>query len=249
MENKPYNVVSFSGGKDSTAMLLRMVELDMPIDEIIFADTSVEFPEMYEHIDKVEKYINKPITRLTAPHSFEWYLLEADSAKNKSSQGYKGKSFPSMRIRWCSNIYKRDIIRQHFHGKKYEEYVGIAYDEPQRVRDKHYPLVEWKWTERECLEYCYSKGFDWGGLYNYFDRLSCWCCPLKRVDEYRTLRKIHPELWNKLLEWQKNTWRDFTKEANALKLEVRFAYEDEIGETPRTKAFFQEVNRRYEALS
>ena len=31
-----YHVVSFSGGKDSTAMLLRMVELGMKIDMIIF---------------------------------------------------------------------------------------------------------------------------------------------------------------------------------------------------------------------
>lgn len=71
-----YHVVSFSGGKDSTAMLLHMIELNMPIDEIIFCDTTVEFPEMYEHIDKVEKYIGRPITRLKQEHSYEYYLLE-----------------------------------------------------------------------------------------------------------------------------------------------------------------------------
>jgi len=41
------NIVSFSGGKDSTAMLLRMIELDMSIDKIIFVDTGLEFPELY----------------------------------------------------------------------------------------------------------------------------------------------------------------------------------------------------------
>ena len=30
--------VSFSGGKDSTAMLLRLIELDEKIDAIVFAD-------------------------------------------------------------------------------------------------------------------------------------------------------------------------------------------------------------------
>ena len=49
------NIVSFSGGKDSSAMLLRMVELNYDIDYVIFADTILEFPEMYEWIDKIEQ--------------------------------------------------------------------------------------------------------------------------------------------------------------------------------------------------
>lgn len=51
------NIVSFSGGKDSTAMLLMMLEKNMPIDEIIFCDTGKEFPQMYDYIDKVQKYM------------------------------------------------------------------------------------------------------------------------------------------------------------------------------------------------
>ena len=42
-----YYVVSFSGGKDSTALLLRLLELNEPIDEVIFCDTYKEFPQMY----------------------------------------------------------------------------------------------------------------------------------------------------------------------------------------------------------
>lgn len=72
-----YHVVSFSGGKDSTAMLLHMIELNMPIDDIIFVDTSIEFPAMYEHINKVEQYIGRKITRLKAEHDFEYLLLES----------------------------------------------------------------------------------------------------------------------------------------------------------------------------
>jgi len=40
------HIVAFSGGKDSTAMLLRMIELKKPIDVILFADTGLEYPEM-----------------------------------------------------------------------------------------------------------------------------------------------------------------------------------------------------------
>ena len=36
-----YYIVSFSGGKDSTAMLLHLLELGEPIDEILFCDTTL----------------------------------------------------------------------------------------------------------------------------------------------------------------------------------------------------------------
>jgi len=47
---KQFHAVSLSGGKDSTALLLLMIERGMPIDMVLFADTGMEFPEMYAHI-------------------------------------------------------------------------------------------------------------------------------------------------------------------------------------------------------
>lgn len=52
-----YITVSFSGGKDSTAMLLHMIELGEHIDEVINIDTGMEFPAMYDHIDKVRQIV------------------------------------------------------------------------------------------------------------------------------------------------------------------------------------------------
>lgn len=60
------HIVQFSGGKDSTAMLLMMLEKGMQVDEIIFCDTGKEFPGMYVHIGKVEQYIGRKITTLKA---------------------------------------------------------------------------------------------------------------------------------------------------------------------------------------
>ena len=54
MNEKPIkNVVSLSGGKDSTAMILMMLEKNMPVDLILFCDTGKEFPAMLRHIDKL----------------------------------------------------------------------------------------------------------------------------------------------------------------------------------------------------
>lgn len=33
-------------------MLLLMMERDMPIDLVLTADTGMEFPEMYEHLER-----------------------------------------------------------------------------------------------------------------------------------------------------------------------------------------------------
>ena len=71
MEKPIKHVVSLSGGKDSTAMLLRMLEEGMPVDIILFCDTGLEFEGMYHHIEKLEKYIGRPITRLKSNYDFE----------------------------------------------------------------------------------------------------------------------------------------------------------------------------------
>ena len=58
MSDKINRVVSFSGGKDSTAMLLMMIERNMTIDEIVFFDTGWEWGQVYENVKLVEKMIS-----------------------------------------------------------------------------------------------------------------------------------------------------------------------------------------------
>lgn len=224
------HIVSFSGGKDSTAMLLMMLEKGMPIDDIIFCDTGAEFPAMYEHIKQVEKYIKRPITILKAKYDYEFYLLHYEK-KTRKGEIKKGLSFPDAKIRWCTAYLKRDVFKRYlkkYKGEEIKQYIGIAYDEPKRIKDKCYPLYDWQITEKQALEYCYSKGFTWGGLYKNFNRVSCWCCPLKGINELRKLRKFYPDLWDKLKDWQTKTSRKFTPNASVFELEERFAKEDRI---------------------
>ena len=78
----------FSGGKDSTAMLLMMIERGMQIDRIICIDTTKEFPEMYAHIEKVKKYI-KPYEIETYSFDFDYYFSEHMKTRGKTA-GQKG---------------------------------------------------------------------------------------------------------------------------------------------------------------
>ena len=58
-EKAKYHIVSFSGGKDSTAMLLHMMELGMRIDEVLYCDTWMEFPAMERHVKRIKKLVKK----------------------------------------------------------------------------------------------------------------------------------------------------------------------------------------------
>ena len=75
-EKKDYHAVSLSGGKDSTAMLLMMLDRGMPVDGVFWADTGMEFPEMYGHIAKVDDFLFRErglhIHVLRHPKGFEW---------------------------------------------------------------------------------------------------------------------------------------------------------------------------------
>lgn len=224
------HIVSFSGGKDSTAMLLMMIEKGIQIDEIIFLDTGVEFPEIYKHIERVEKYINRPITKLKAENTYEYMMFEYVKIKGKN-KGQKGYSWADFRNRWCTKYLKQQVISRYLR-EKYKnieiiEFHGIAADETKRLlRNKEknikYPLAEWGVIEKEALEYCYSKGFSWNGLYEKFDRVSCWCCPLKNLKELKVLYKEYPELWKQLKEWDSKTYRKFRADYSILDLEKKF---------------------------
>ena len=236
-----FHAVSFSGGKDSTAMLLHMLELGMQVDEILFCDTYMEFPEMIEHVDNVEKYIGRPITRLRAEHSFEWHMFEQPHTKHPE---LKGRLFPGPKNRWCTSYLKRNVIDKHLRDLKKDydviQYIGIAADEQRRCRDLKYPLVEWGWTEKDCLEYCYVRGFTWGGLYELFSRVSCWCCPLAPIGELRKLWKFYPDLWARLQEWEDYMtahgpyYAKFKQEWTVKSLGDRFAKEDKARREQRS---------------
>ena len=226
------NIVSFSGGKDSTAMLLMMIEKGMPIDKIICVDTTKEFPQMYEHIQKVQKMI-EPLKIEIVKIDFDYWFGEHIKTRGKR-KGEKGYGFPDFRVRWCT-FQKRDekikFYKEHELTKdNIIEYVGIAFDEQNRqvIKSKNdgykkrYPLIDWQITEQQALEYCYSKGLDWGGLYEKFYRVSCWCCPLSRIGELNTLYTEFPELWQELKEMNKKSFRKFRSDYSVKELEIKF---------------------------
>jgi len=230
------HIVSFSGGKDSTGMLLKMLDEKMPIDEVIFIDSSVEFPQLYSHIKKVDDYLFKDrglrIKTIRAPHTYEYYLGE-----HVKKNGQVGYGHPDFKNQWCTQLLKKSVIKryfnEHYKGLKIIEYHGIAYDEIERSKKNkekvvRYPLIEFKMTEKDALEYSYAKGFDFGGLYKDFVRVSCFCCPMKRIGELRILHDKYPELWERIRKMDKKSFRKFRPTESFDDLDKRFNRENYI---------------------
>lgn len=209
-------------------MLLMMLERGMQVDEVVFFDTGWEFPAMYHHLDLVEERTGISITKLAPDRPFEHYMF--DHVRTRGAyKGMAGWGWARPRARWCTKL-KTSAIDRHLDvladGREVAQYIGIAADEPKRIRGLNYPLVEWGVTEADALAYCYARGFDWGGLYEHFKRVSCWCCPLQPLSELRNLRHEFPELWERLLEMDARSWNTFRRDYSAEQLECRFALED-----------------------
>ena len=213
--NEGKHIVSFSGGKDSTAMLLLLLEQGKRIDEIVYYDAETwEFPQMHEHMQEVANKTGLPVTRLRSEKKFDYWFSEHIITKGQN-KGSKGYGFPSVTRRWCTREKTR-VINKYI-GSCDVLYIGYAFDEIHRVKDLEtkakkivYPLIEAGITEKEALQKCREYGFTWGGLYEIFFRVSCWCCPLQRKSELRKLYTHFPELWQRLQQMQDISWNSFS---------------------------------------
>lgn len=148
------HIVNLSGGKDSTAMLLIMLEKQIPIDYIVFADTGKDFPQMIEHLKELENYIQikypdaPKITYLKADKTFEYMMFEHEKTKGKN-KGKKGYGWCGGKCRW-GTTEKLKALDTYCEKNNAKCYIGIASDEIKRINKekklyKLLPLVEWRY--------------------------------------------------------------------------------------------------------
>ena len=232
MEQK--HIVSFSGGKDSTAMLIHMIELNMQIDEIYFADTGLEFPEMYEYIIKIQNYIGREITILKEGNWDKWFYGKSTRGKSKGNM----RGFP-LRLYHCWHSREAKFKPLDHVCKNHIRYIGYAIDENFYKRQRmivnykkgikkegyKFPLVDWVWTENDCLKYLKNKGLH-NPLYNKFNRLGCWCCPKQTSKSLRVLYNDYPQLWERLMNYYYDNNSVFTDAINLQKLNTQFKLEE-----------------------
>ena len=179
-----------------------MKKRGIKIDRIIFADTGFEFPELYEYIKKIEKYIGIKIEFVYPKKSFEeWFYGKSIRGKSKGQiRGFPLIAFPCYWSREAKVIPLQKAV-----NKNDKFFIGIAYDEKQRCSKKDgnliYPLVEWKITERDCITGLNKLNL-FNPLYVNFDRLGCYFCPKQNEKSIYILWKTYPKLWDLIKKWE-----------------------------------------------
>ena len=214
----PKHIASISYGKDSLAMLEVMKQNDMPIDKIVHVelmatkDLPADLPEVMEwklYADKVilDRYgIEVEHVRAATDYEALFYSIPNRKEKNLHMQG-SILGFPSLRSQWCSRLLKVLLMKELFKGDCIQ-HIGIAADEPKRfgqLGDKvRSPLVEHGIAEAQAYGICEDLGL-LAPNYLQSKRTGCWFCHAQPIKQLRLLRKQHPDLWAKLLAWDKDS--------------------------------------------
>lgn len=247
------HILSFSGGKDSTFLLLELIRRKQPLQEVVFFDTGWEFPVMYEHIEKCKELCEEnsiKFVTLRPEYSFDYLMFEKEVNEQGGGKHY-GYSWCGGRCRWGTTEKNRALDRYAEQNTGNIVYIGIAADETKRLQKeravyKRFPLADWGITEADCLRGCYEAGFDWGGMYEHLDRLSCKFCANKNLKELRNIRKHYPDVWEELVEYQKRTNRPYKGDKKSVfDLERRFEFEEQRaaqGLSITNKDFYRELN-------
>jgi 3'-phosphoadenosine 5'-phosphosulfate sulfotransferase (PAPS reductase)/FAD synthetase len=220
------HIVACSLGKDSVAMLLMMIEKGMQIDDIRFANTTMEFPENWKYLKKLEEYIGRKINIIQPNTNFNKWFYGLYTRGNKKGM-MRGMPYV-LNHSWCCREFKVRPM-ERLKSKDDIVYLGIAYDEKHRIQKEkmyRYPLIDWKITENDCRRYLEQKGL-LNPLYDKFNRIGCWCCPKQSLHSLKVLYTDYPKLWNQLKKYESDSPHGFRIGDNLNQLENRFKKENQ----------------------
>ncbi|UCD92476.1 MAG: phosphoadenosine phosphosulfate reductase family protein [Methanobacteriota archaeon] len=176
--------VSFSGGKDSLATLLLVLEAGLRPD-ILFIDTGLEFEETVEHVGAICREYDLPLVQEMAGESF-WENLDRFGP-------------PAKDYRWCCKTCKLGpaarIIKEKY-PKGVLSFIGQRrYESEQRAAKKSVWKNPWvplqigaspiqNWTSMHIWLYLFMNGVEYNPWYEKgLERIGCWLCPSSDLAE------------------------------------------------------------------
>ena len=203
IEDRPL-VVSVSGGKDSTAMALWLIDQGLQDRcTFVFADTKWEHPDLYKYIDEV---LEPKIGKIHRAVSKKYPGGMPDMVRQKGA-------FPSRMIRFCTEHLKvvpmREFIEKvrHTTGEEPISVVGIRAQESKRRSkfeewedggpmkcDTWRPLITWLLEDVVAIHTKHS--IPPCGLYlrenHPAQRVGCYPCIMSRKSEILAVAQQDP---------------------------------------------------------
>jgi 3'-phosphoadenosine 5'-phosphosulfate sulfotransferase (PAPS reductase)/FAD synthetase len=221
-----HHLVSLSGGHDSTALALHLLEVEPREYEYVCTPTGNELPEMYAHWRLLGELLGKPILPVMAT--------------TLGARIEKYNTLPNGRMRWCTKELKLKPFSAYCATiGEGVAYVGLRADEPERTgatgmydavgMNVRYPLREWGWGEAEVQAYLATRGVEVP------ERTDCAVCFFQRLSEWYQLWLDHPEEYAKGEAWEEITGHTFRSKSRdswpAALREMRLMFEQ--GAVPR----------------
>lgn len=247
--NKKY-VLSLSYGKDSMASIEAINKLGWQLDEIVTADVwfddniSANLPD----VEDFKKYADAEIKKrygITVTHKCamlgdkKYTYLRGFYNIPKGGNNIWGFPLSIGGGGWC-HVMKNGALRKG--NKNTVSYIGIAADEDVRIarhinkENVKLPLVEIGWCEKDCYNWCKDNNL-LSPTYSFSMRDGCWFCHNQSLSQLRYLYHNYKELWNKLLEIDKDSVTTFHADGHTVHdLDIRFKCED-LGIIPMNKKF------------
>ena len=203
-------VISFSGGKDSTATAhLVTTALSDPSIIHIFGNTTLEFPLTEEYAKRYRDEHPQAI------------FIEAKNEDQVFSEVCEDIGPPARMMRWCCSMFKTGpisrVLNSLYGNEQILTYYGIRKSES--VSRSKYNRVEngsesvkiqqqtvaspiFFWKDIDIWLYLLSEGIDFNKAYRLgYDRVGCWMCPNNNQRAQFLSRIYMPE--------QSKAWRDF----------------------------------------
>jgi hypothetical protein len=177
------HVVALSGGKDSTAMALRLAEIE-PRDYVyVCTPTGDEPNEMFGHWRNLSQLLGKPIVPVLGG-SLKG-LIESQNA------------LPNFRQRWCTRMLKIEPFAAFMlQNRPATSYVGLRADEEEReggdYRDLPGVIMDFpmrRWGLEDVICYLAERGV------NIPKRTDCRKCFFQRLIEWYEHWRDDPESW------------------------------------------------------
>lgn len=195
--------LSYGGGVGSEALRLWLLEHKWPF-EAVYVDTECDWPETQEFVKTVPNLtILKP--KVNGYSNLYDYCLHYEMV-------------PSFMRRWCTDEFKIRTMYRYF-KRPCIVYIGFTIDEAWRAHNSQckdifnqFPFISTLMTRSDCKEYIKSLKMPVPM------RSSCWFCPYQKKDQWKMLRRLHPDLYEKAKYLEK----------------INMDYRKSIGKTPLT---------------
>ena len=203
-------VISFSGGKDSTATADVVIKaLSDPSIVHIFGDTTLEFSYTTAYAKRYRKEHPQAI------------FIEARNAEQVFMDVCEDIGPPARMMRWCCSMFKTGpitrVINNLYRNQQILTFYGIRKSESvsrskyNRVEDDAESVKIQKqtvaspiffWKDMDVWLYLLAEKVDFNEAYRLgYDRVGCWCCPNNNQRAQFLSRIYMPE--------KSKAWRDF----------------------------------------